>query len=155
MNIVAVSEDELSTITPSHWRWGESAASAYATLDSKGKIVAGLRIFDRQMHYGSGVLLSVAGIGGVITIPELRGGGLARCMVDHVCKDESSFDYVGFIANSRKGANFFHHAGFFVIGASTTKKDQDLFWRPMNYEHGVVILNDREYEIELLPESHF
>lgn len=144
-----VKEEDLFDITPDQWAWIEEAHSCWGAFD--GGLVAGLRIFRRTLVCGD-VSLPVAGIGGLITIPDRRGFGNASALINFACNNEDPRKFVGFVANSRRGDCVFSQCGFVAISASLSKgRTQDLYWRPMS---GVDFLGS-PVDVYLAPEDHF
>jgi hypothetical protein len=144
-----VKEEELSTINSSHWSWDEAAHSCWAVFDGRS-LIAGLRIFRRTLVYND-ISIPVAGIGGLITIPERRGFGVASSLINFVCNNEDPGEFVGFVANSKRGDCVFSQCGFVALAPSSSARLQDLYWRSM----GGVDFLESPIDVYLAPGNHF
>src|SRR5947209_16186811 len=54
-------------------------------VESDGKLLAHLRIYERRMRLLGGIV-AMGGIGNVVTARHARGGGVARRLLQHVCE---------------------------------------------------------------------
>lgn len=98
------------------------------------------------------ISIPVAGIGGLVTVPERRGFGIASALINYVCNNEDPRVFVGFVANSRRGDGVFTQCGFVAIAVSPTHgRTEDLYWRSMG---GVDFIRP-PIDSHLSPEDHF
>lgn len=149
MHFSEVNSKQLDTFTP-FWSWSEAPRTAFAFLsDDNNEPISFLRLFDRTLKLQKSdrhCMIEVLGIGGLFTVNELRGRGIASELIKKVISVYP--EYPGFVAISRKNDSVFLDCGFKAIRTSENKKNQDVY-----FYSRYMSLNISSWQ--LIPGNHF
>lgn len=136
---------------PDKWHWKEEPMRVVGFLIG-GDIVSCLRLFKRVIEVSQKTKIDVLGIGGLWTVSEHRGKGLAKQCIRYVLSTTEPSLWGAVIAHGKRVPDsIFWQCGFDSLGPSPTKPgNQDLFIR---YLSGISI--DSQSNWKLIPGDHF
>ena len=143
--------DLRKTKVPEEWRWNEEPVRCVGYLKG-GDVVSCLRLFKRTIEISQKTKIDVFGIGGLWTVPEYRGQGLAKQCIRHVLMTTDVCSCAAIIAHGKRCEDsVFLHCGFDSLGPSPTKPgNQDIYIR---YLTSMRIGEDANWK--LIPDLHF